>query len=115
MVDRVFDVIVTVIVRLGLSTPRGRSNWGFVITWAVLLSIAGAVVYDWRTGWHLWNATWGWLLIAAFVATPVYAMVWKYQDEQRKQEMRDLARRQEQREIARDARERDADGGGADA
>lgn len=109
MVDRVFDVIVTVIVRLGLSTPRGRSNWGFGITWAVLLSIAGAVVYDWRTGWHLWNATWPFLVVALFGLVVVYALWSKYNDEQRKEEMRQLARRQEQREI-----ERDADGG-ADA
>lgn len=91
-------------------------NWRTVGNWITrigLVAVVVLVVYDWRTGWRLWDLAGGWIIVALFAwAVVLYTVRLKMRDEDRKEEMRQLARRQEQREI--EARERDADGG-ADA
>ena len=86
-------------------------NMRTVVDWITrigLVAVVILVVYDWRTGWRLWDLAGGWIIVALFAWAVLYTVRLKMRDEDRKEEMRQLARRQEQREI--EARERDADG-----
>lgn len=51
--------------------------------WVIVLLIAGAagvVVYDCRTGWHLWQAQAHWIILAAVGAAALAGVVTSIQE-----------------------------------